>query len=144
MISNKLNKYILRLSVLCACAVSCEPEPVQTRFYGPEETLERAEMQFGISLQDAGGGTKASLLRDVESAGSGALVLVFRSATRRLDSYRYFTEDELRHQEQVPLRLRVPLTVCDFYILGNLNAVGRADGRPTLLMEALGASLPVD
>ena len=144
MINNKLNKYILGLAVLCACAVSCEPEPVQTRFYEPEETLERAEMQFGISLQDAGGATKASLLRDVESTGSGALVLVYRSATRRLDSYRYFTEDELRHQEQVPLRLRVPLTECDFYILGNLNAVGRADGRPTHLMEALGASFPVD
>ena len=52
---------------------------------------------------------------------------------------------EIRDQDRVPLKLRVPLARCDFYILGNLNAVHKTQqGRFVNLMEALGEGFPVD
>ncbi len=110
-----------------------------------EDGVERAELPVTIRPDVPGGdATKASLLHDVETRGSGALVLVFRSGTRQLDSYRFFSQDELDGQAGAPLHLRVPLTRCDFYILGNLNAVSLTDGRISHLMEALGADFPTD
>ena len=127
---------------------ACEPEPVRTRFgLPPAEPVGQdvADLTLAIAPDTPGGaGTKASLLSEVESKGSGALVLVYRSDTRQLDSYRFFTQEELLAQARTPLKLRVPLGRCDFYILGNLNAVRKSDGRTAHLMEALGADFPVD
>ena len=138
---------VLLIASAALFGTGCEPEPVQTRFLTPEESgaVARSELTLTLSAEQVPGGTKASLLRDVEQKGSGALVLVFRSDTRQLDSYRFFTQEEIRNQDRVPLRLRVPLTRCDFYILGNLNAVHKTEtGRLENLMEALGEAFPVD
>jgi hypothetical protein len=138
---NRLSKKIVFLLVACLGLAACEPEPMVVRFATPEE-LAQAEISLTIAPDEAL--TKGSLLHDVESRGSGALVLVFRSSTGQLDSYRFFTEEEIQAQRSVPLKLRVPLTTCDFYILGNLNAVNKSDGRVTHLMEALGSAFPAD
>ncbi len=126
-------------------ASACTPDSFPTRFDDADsETLERAELTLAISEAPAGGSTKSSLLKEVESKGSGALVLVYRSATRQLDSYRFFTQAELDAQATAPLRIRVPLTRCDFYILGNLNGIRKSGGGAYNLMEALGADFPME
>ena len=126
-------------------ASACTPDSFPTRFDDADsEMLERAELTLAISEAPAGGSTKSSLLKDVESKGSGALVLVYRSATRQLDSYRFFTQAELDAQATAPLRIRVPLTRCDFYILGNLNGIRKSGGGAYNLMEALGADFPME
>ena len=129
--------------------LGCEPEDLRTTFslgqtVGEEEELAWAEMPLTIAAKmgESAPGTKASLLKDVEAKGSGALVLVFRSATGQLETFQFFSQDELANQGSVPLHLRVPLAVCDFYILGNLNAVRKSDGAVMNMKEALGASFP--
>lgn len=144
---SKIKTMVLFFASAALFGTGCEPEPVQTRFLTPEESGAAAwsELTLTLSAEQVPGGTKASLLKDVEQKGSGALVLVFRSDTRQLDSYRFFTQEEIRNQDRVPLKLRVPLTRCDFYILGNLNAVHKTEtGRLENLMEALGEAFPVD
>ena len=125
--------------------LSCEPDRYPVVFVSPEETGAWAEMPLSIGTEtppeDA---TKASLLKDVETKGTGALVLVFRTATARMESYRFFTEEELRNQAHTPLSLRVPLAECDFYILGNLNAIRKSDGAACHLVEALGNDFPME
>lgn len=128
--------------------LACEPDEVRTAFSleqaeGEEAAWAEMPLTIAAAMGEDGPGTKASLLRDVETKGSGALVLVFRSATGQLESYHFFRQDELANQGSVPLSLRVPLAVCDFYILGNLNAIRKSDGAVTNLMDALGASFPV-
>ena len=127
----------------------CEPDTLRTSF-DPGQASGDGEVAWAsmpltiaASMGEQKAATKASLLKDVEARGSGALVLVFRSATGQLESYRFFRQEELASQASVPLHLRVPLAVCDFYILGNLNAIRKSDGAVTNLMEALGASFPV-
>lgn len=134
----------LLTAVLLASA--CEPEEIPVRFADPEpgREAEWADLPVSISEPEEGVDTKASLLRDSESKGSGALVLVFRTSTRQLDSYRFFTQAELDAQKTKPLKIRVPLTRCDFYILGNLNGIRRSGGGAVNLMEALGKDFPVE
>ena len=127
---------------------ACKPETLITTFT-PEQAPEDgrgswAEMPLTLGTAPVEAGTKASLLRDVEARGSGALVLVFRSDTRQLATSRFFTQAELDNQAQVPLSLRVPLDRCDFYILGNLNAIRKSDGAAVNLQDALGPSFPVE
>lgn len=128
--------------------VACRPEELITAFsakQAPEEWQgDWAEMPFTLAPATSETGTKASLLRDVESRGTGALVLVFRSDTRQLATSRFFPQEELDRQADVPLKLNVPLTTCDFYILGNLNAIRRSNGDALNLLDALGASFPVE
>ena len=145
---NGMKKIRKRLSPGLAAvllSVACSPDPFPTRLTGPEtDMLERAEMSLSIGQEESGSGTKGSLLRDVEEKGSGALVLVFRSATRQLDSYRFFTQAELDAQASSPLRLRVPMTHCDFYILGNLGGIRKSGAGTVNLMEALGEDFPME
>ncbi len=144
---SRIKTKILLFASACLLGSGCEPEPVQTRFLTPEEsgTVAWADLTLTLSAGQGSGGTKASLLKDVEQKGSGALVLVFRTETQQLDSYRFFTQEEIRDQDRVPLKLRVPLAHCDFYILGNLNAVHKTQqSRFVNLMEALGDSFPVN
>ena len=140
---------IIRLSglLLALCLIqACDPNDVIV-YYAPkeEEAVSWAELPVSIGTDlpqiDA---TKASLLKDVEEQSSGALVLVFRTATGRMESYRYFTQEELQNQSRAPLKLRVPLAECDFYILGNLNAIRKSDGKAFCLAEALGDDFPMD
>ena len=142
---NKLKKIHLGLWLSGILLAACTPDAFPTRLDVPEtDAAERAELCLNISQEHSGDETKASLLRDVESKGSGALVLVFRSATRQLDSYRFFTQAELDAQAGTPLKLRVPLTHCDFYVLGNLNGIRKSGGGALNLMEALGADFPME
>lgn len=138
------------LAAAAACLLSltgCEPEGMQSVTTAGQQIGQTvwADMPLTIAASlGEGSDTKASLLKDVEAKGTGALVLVFRSATRQLESYRFFSQSELAAQAQVPLSLRVPLADCDFYILGNLNGIRKSDGAVLNLMEALGAAFPAD
>lgn len=145
----KKRKIINLLTCLFAwgMTVACEPDTYPVYFILPEEAESaRAEMPISIGMQvpTTDGETKASLLKEVESQGSGALVLVFRTATGRMDSYRFYSQEELQNQARTPLSLRVPLEQCDFYILGNLNAIRKSDGKPYHLVDALGDDFPMD
>ena len=143
-------RMLYRILLVLACLplpFSCGPDDLRTCFdpNGMLDDAAWAEMPLTIAAamgkEDCG--TKASLLKEVEGKGSGALVLVFRSARGQLASYQFFRQDELANQGSVPLHLRVPLALCDFYILGNLNAIRKSDGAVVNLMDALGASFPV-
>lgn len=145
-------RILYRIVMALACLslqLACEPDDLRTTFdagqvaAGGETAWADMPLSIAAAVGEAGSGTKASLLKDVETRGSGALVLVFRSATGQLESYQFFRQDELANQASVPLHLRVPLAECDFYILGNLNAVRKSNGEVTNLMAALGASFPV-
>ena len=143
-------KRCLTLVAALACLLSldaCKPDELITYFGeqpGEQDGRGWAEMPLTLSPATGETGTKASLLKDVEARGSGALVLVFRSDTRRLATSRFFRQEELDNQAAVPLRLHVPLALCDFYILGNLNAIRQADGAAVNLMDALDASFPLE
>ena len=141
----KILNLLAGLSAL-GLTVACEPDTFPVYFTLPEEVESaRAEIPISIGTQmPVVGETKASLLKDVESQGSGALVLVFWTATGRMDSYRFYSQEELQNQARVPLSLRVPLGECDFYILGNLNAIRKSDGKAFHLVEALGDDFPMD
>ena len=127
---------------------ACKPDELITYYAsepsGQEEEERWAEMPLSVGPETGETGTKASLLKDVEARGSGALVLVYRSDTRRLATSRFFRQDELDNQVAVPLRLHVPLALCDFYILGNLNAIRQSDGVAVNLLDALGADFPLE
>ena len=141
--------YPLVAALLCLLALgACKPETLITCFT-PEQASEDGQaswvdmpLTLGPAPEDPG--TKASLLRDVEARGTGALVLVFRSETRQLATSRFFRQEELDKQAQVPLSMRVPLDLCDFYILGNLNAIRKSDGAAVNLQDALDASFPIE
>ena len=144
----RLKRYLMPVAALLFLLLmpACKPEELIT-YYGEKPDRKDgtwAEMPLTIAPATEAGGTKASLLKDVEARGSGALVLVFRSDTRRLATSRFFRQDELDNQGAVPLRLHVPLAQCDFYILGNLNAIRRSDGAAVNLLEALDASFPLE
>ena len=118
----KKRKILKWVAGLCALSLlSCEPDHYPVYFILPEEVEQQARVEIPLSIgtqTPAADGTKASLLKDVETKGTGALVLVFRTATGRMDSYRFYTQDELQDQARTPLSLRVPLGECDFYING--------------------------
>ena len=139
------------LAALLAClllAAACKPDALITTYASGQRPAEGQEQWADLPLTLAPateeGGTKASLLKDVEARGSGALVLVYRSDTRQFVTSRFFRQDELDNQTAVPLRVRVPLAVCDFYILGNLNAIRKTDGAAVNLLDALDASFPME
>lgn len=142
--------YKILVSVAClSLQLGCEPDDLRTCF-NPGQGVEDGEVAWAempltiaTTMGENSPGTKASLLKNVEAKGSGALVLVFRSSTGQLESCQFFRQDKLANQGSVPLRLRVPLVACDFYILGNLNAIRKSDGAVMNLMDALGASFPV-
>ena len=140
---------IIRLSgilLTLGLTLACEPDNFPVYFDLPEEEKTAwAELPVSIGTElPRSDGTKASLLKDVEAQGSGALVLVFRTATGRMESYRYYTQEELQNQARTPLKLRVPLAECDFYILGNLNAIRKSDGKAFSLADALEDDFPMD
>ena len=119
---------IIRLSgilLTLGLTLACEPDNFPVYFDLPEEEKTAwAELPVSIGTElPRSDGTKASLLKDVEAQGSGALVLVFRTATGRMESYRYYTQEELQNQARTPLKLRVPLAEC----AGKLKMVSEKD-----------------
>ena len=143
--TSKLFRWLGGLAAFCL-TLSCEPDRYPVSFDPPQtDELQWADLPLSIGLDTPGAeGTKATLLQDVEAQGTGVLVLVFRTETGRMVSYHYYSQSELRNQGGMPLSLRVPLAVCDFYILGNLNAIRKSDGKAVSLMDGLGADFPVD
>ena len=131
----------LALSVL---AWACDPDALNRPQGSLAETPVEGLVELPLRIGAAPEGTKASVLDGVEAVGSGALVLVYRTASGQLDSYRFFTQEELDAQDSSPLRIQAPLTECDFYILGNLNAIGKSSGDPVHLLDALGDAFPAD
>ena len=133
---------------LLAGAAGCEPDGYPTTFDPPESGTRAEYVELPVSIDvSAGYGetpTRASLLNNAELKKSGALLLVYRSSTRQLDSYRYFTAAELDAANTAPLRISVPMTDCDFYLLGNLHGIHRTTGAAASLTEALGEDFPKD
>lgn len=139
-------RYVLRRAwipvLLSVWTCSCDPAQLSGTQEPPAGGEVPGRIEIPVRIGAGPEGTKASLLGGVESVGSGALVLVFRTASGQLDSYRFFKQEELDAQAEQPLRIRVPLTTCDFYILGNLNAVRKTDGVAMNLLDALEEAFP--
>ena len=128
--------------LLCSWACACDPDVLSETREAPADREEPGRVELPLRIGTGPEETKTSLLGGVESVGSGALVLVYRTASGQLDSYRYFTQAELDAQQESPLRIQAPLTTCDFYILGNLNAIRKADGAAMNLLDALEEGFP--
>ena len=137
---SRIKTKILLFASACLLGTGCEPEPVQTRFLTPEEsgTVAWADLTLTLSAGQGSGGTKASLLKDVEQKGSGALVLVFRTETQQLDST---TVELVRGVSRISLervenKLPAPFGavtlrhafLCN--VVGNQNLGGVADADP--------------
>ena len=139
-------RYVLRRAwiavLLSAWICSCDPALLNGTLESPAGGEVPGRIEIPVRIGAGPEGTKASLLGGVESVGSGALVLVFRTESGQLDSYRFYTQAELDAQQETPLRIQAPLTTCDFYILGNLNAVRKTDGSSLNLLDALDESFP--
>lgn len=142
----RIKKILVYLLLLPLVLAGCVPEDLPTRMMPPGPEASYAELPVSIDLSMGHpAGTKAPVLSGADDERrSGVLFLVFRSATGQLDSYRFFTPAELAAASTTPLKLRVPLVDCDFYVLGNLMAVRRSDGAAANLMDALGDDFPVD
>ena len=145
---NKLKSRCVRLmsAVVMGCGLAaCDPDGYLTTFDPEGNESEWSYVDLPVSIDvETGDRTKASLLYNAELKKTGALLLVFRSSTRRLESYKAFSAAELAAAETVPLKITVPVTDCDFYLLGNLHAINRSTGAAANLMEALGGAFPMD
>ena len=132
--------------LLIGALAACEPEDLATVFVPSGDGVEYAEMPVFIDVSAGEPETKAPVLSGADDPRrGGVLFLVYRSSTKQLDSYRFFTPAELAAASSNPLKIRVPLVNCDIYVLGNLLAVKKADASVTTnLMEALGTAFPVD
>lgn len=139
-----IRKFVFLLLLLALAA--CEPEDIQTAMVPSGEAAGYAEIPVSLEVPAGEPETKAPMLSGADdSRRSGVLVLVYRSSTKQLDSYRFFKPAELAAASSDPLRVRVPLVDCDIYVLGNLVAVKKADPSvSTNLMEALGSAFPVE
>lgn len=120
---------------------SCQPEHLPA---GPDVVPGSADSEYmtlpvRIAREDMLE-TKSSMLSGAEAAGSGALILVYCADTKLLDSYYFFSQSALNNQDSSPLMIDVPRTVCDFYILGNLNVIHKSSGAAENLAAAYGTS----
>ena len=138
-------KRILLLLAALAALAGCEPEDVATVLVPSGEEVEYAEIPLTLDILGGEPRTKTPMLSGADDAlRGGVLVLVYRSATKRLDSYRFFKPAELAASPQT-LTIRAPMAECDIYVLGNLLAVSRKDASVTTnLLEALGTAFPLD
>ncbi len=121
---------------------ACDPEVLAETRGQPVAGDDPGRTELPVRIGSGTIETKTSLLNGVESVGSGALVLVFRTDSGLLDSYCYYSQEELQGQDTTPLRLSVPLVRCDFFILGNLTAIGKSNSRSVPLPDALGETFP--
>ena len=128
---------------------ACEPEDLTLSLVPPETeadagTYASLPVRIDVAASYGHAATRASLLENAEQKKSGALLLVYRSANRQLESYRYFSAEELDAADPETLEITVPMTECDFYLLGNLHAIHRETGEAASLPDALGTDFPVD
>lgn len=139
-------KRMLLLLAVSAALVGCEPDDIPTEMVAAGAGPGYAEVPVALDFVAGDPQTKAPLLSGADDAQrGGVLFLVYRSATGRLDSYRFFKPAELAGAASRPLTLRLPLAECDIYVLGNLLAVSRQDPSVTAdLAEALGSAFPAD
>lgn len=130
------------LLALSAVLTGCEPEDLRTIFVPSGESAGYADLPVRIEME--GVQTKTPALSGADDALlGGALFLVYRSSTKQLDSYQFYSPEELADARS--LRLSVPLTDCDIYVLGNLLAVNKENpSRTTHLVDALGPDFPAD
>ena len=148
-----LHKLFVRTVVWAALGVflsACDPDAPG---YGLERNPafpEGADAYVDLPLKiatEAESATKATYLSGVESCGSGALVLCYRTATGTFESATFFTQAQLDQAiadpEEHPLWLgRVPVDRCDFFVLGNLHLIDKTSGTPVELPEGLGEAFP--
>lgn len=139
-------KRMLLLLAVSAALAGCEPDDIPTEMVAAGAGPGYAEVPVALDFVAGDPQTKAPLLSGADDAQrGGVLFLVYRSATGRLDSYRFFKPAELAGAASRPLTLRLPLAECDIYVLGNLLAVSRQDPSVTAdLAEALGSAFPAD
>ena len=117
-----MKRMIFVLAALAALA-GCEPETVKTVLIPSGEEVEYAEIPVTLDVVAGDPQTKAPMLSGADDARrGGVLFLVYRSATKRLDSFRFFTPEELTTAASQALTIRAPLADCDIYVLGNLLA----------------------
>ena len=135
----------LLIGLLVALA-GCEPDVLQTVLEPSGDKLGYAEIPVCLDVEAGEPDTKAPSLSGADDAKrGGVLFLVYRSSTKQLDSYRFFTPEELAAAVSQPLKVRVPLAECDIYVLGNLLAVSRKDASKTAdLVKAFGADFPAE
>ena len=148
MFMKRFLKLLSAVSVVAAFALTaCQPETIPVSFADEDAQGEvgYADLPVFVDVElgrDAG--TKASLLNGCESKSSGALVLVYRSATGSLETSTFFTAAQLAAQTaSSPLTVPVPLAKCDFYIVGNLNAIHKTSGTAADLATALATDFPM-
>lgn len=128
-------------------SVSCRQDILDPGDGGlvPETGADVEYVNVPVSFEDFGAfeaETKGQALAGADNATlGGALFLIFRSDSRQLDSYQFFTPSQL---SSGGLQVRCPLTSCDVYVLGNLLAVKRSDSNVTAnLVDAFGGDFPV-
>lgn len=139
-------KRMLLLLAVSAALVGCEPDDIQTFMAPSGDGVGYAEIPVSLDVVAGDPQTKAPLLSGADDAQrGGVLVLVYRSSTKRLESSKFFSPDDLVGAASKPLMLQVPVADCDVFVLGNLLAVDRKDASRTKdLVTALGADFPVD
>ncbi len=140
-----MKRMLLFLTVFAALT-GCEPDDIETVMMPSGNAAGYADIPVSLDVLAGEPRTKAPMLTGADDAlRGGVLFLVYRTATKRLDSYRFFTPAELAAASPQTLSIRAPLAECDIYILGNLLAVSKKDASVTAsLVEALGASFPLD
>ena len=150
---NRINKHLIRflsrvlpmLPLLHACDPDTLGQRPQTGALPPgQESYVSLPLSIAV---DGGGDTKATYLAEVETRGSGALVLCYRSSTGTFESATFFTQEQLEQAAADPADHplwvnRIPVDRCDFYVLGNLHLVDKTSGTPVELPEGLGEAFP--
>ena len=129
------------LGVAALLSVACQRDPVPAPpVQGPVGNRD-GYVSIPVSIGQAPiVQTKGAMLNDpaVESVGSGAIILVYMDGL--LTSQYYFSQAEIDNQGSTPLMIEAPLGVCDFYILGNLNAIHKTSGDRASLLDVLSES----
>lgn len=104
---------------------------------------------LSVSLgEPAGFETKGTYLDGVETVGHGALLLCYRKSTGVFEVGKFFTQAELDAAKADPsnnaLKLsRVPVDVCDFYLVGNMPLIDKNGELGAVnMLTALGSAFP--
>jgi len=137
--ANILGRAALGVAVLLS--VACQRDPVPAPTVQDPVGNRDGYVSIPVSIGQAPiVETKGAMLNDpaVESVGSGAIILVYMDGL--LTSQYYFSQAEIDNQGSTPLMIEAPLGVCDFYILGNLNAIHKTSGDRASLLDVLSES----
>lgn len=125
------------LGVAALLSVACQRDPIPEPNVQVPSGAREGYVSIPVSIGQAPiSQTKGSMLNDpaVEAVGSGAIILVYMDGLQ-VGEY-YFSQTEINNQASSPLLIDVPLGICDFYILGNLNAIHKTSGARVSLLDA--------